>query len=175
MAYGAAVAMILLALMPSGAGIPSLLRNWFSTVALLVWTCGLIMALLTVFRRVDAARAAVGFISIRRRAARVVGRKWGRYQALAIELDSHIDSCVATEMAPEPVPNVWDRPIASQRRGILLPSRSALRRLFMDEAVKHGLRLRFSKPLCVAVNRHDVVASTKVVYESGREVRTGVS
>ena len=122
MAYGAAVAMILLALMPSGAGMPSLLRNWVSTVALLVWTCGLIMALLAVFRRVDAARAAVGFVSIRRRAARVVGRKWGRYQALAIELDSHIDSCVATEMVPEPVPNVWDRPVASQRHGILMPA-----------------------------------------------------
>jgi hypothetical protein len=160
LAYGASLAMVGLAVwQPSQPvhGAWTLLRNWMSSVALILWVCSLLIALLAVFRRVDFARAAAGFVSIRKRRARLVGRRLGRYQASTIELKSQIESSGAIEIQIEAVAGVWDRPIISSSRGIILPSRSGMRRLLATKPMRDGLRLRITSVLGVTVNRYDVL------------------
>lgn len=161
LAYGASLAMVGLAVwQPSqpGHGGWTLLRNWMSSVALILWACSLIIALLAVFRRVDFARAAAGFVSIRKRRARLVGRRLGRYQASTIELKSRIESSGAIDIQTDAVAGVWDRPLSSSSRGIFLPSSSGMRRLLATKPMRDGLRLRITGVLGVTVNRFDVLA-----------------
>lgn len=174
LAYGSSLAMVGLAIwQPSqpGYGVWTLLRNWMSSVALVLWVCSLIIALLAVFRRVDFARAAAGFVSIRKNRARLVGSTLGRYQALTIELRSVIESSNAIDIRTDAVPGVWDRPINSFGRGIFLPSRSDMRRLIASKPVRDGLRLRITSVLGVTVNRYDVLAHALPLVEQSVDER----
>ena len=160
-AYGASLTMIGLAIWQPSQPEPgpwTFLRNWLSTVSLAIWACSLILALLTIFGRVDFARAAAGFVSIRKQQARNVGRKVGRYQASAMELNSLIESCSAVESLVRAVPGTWDRPIEAHQRGIFLPHRRGLRRLLASEPMRAGLRLRITSVIGMTVNRHDNLA-----------------
>jgi hypothetical protein len=161
LAYGASVGMVGLAVWQSsqiGGGWSIELRNWASTIAVIVWVFSLIVALLAVFRRVDFARAAAGFVSIRTRRSRLVGRQIGRYQASAVELKSLVESTTAIDIKIDPVPGAWDRTVSATRRGIFLPSRSALRQLLATKPMREGLRLRLTSVLGATVNRCDVTA-----------------
>lgn len=174
LAYGASLAMVGLAVwqpnQPSR-GAWTLLRDWMSSVALVLWVCSLIIALLAVFRRVDFARAAVGFVSIRKRRARLVGRTLGRYQASTIELRSRIESSGAIEIQIEAVAGVWDRTISSSARGIFLPRRSDVRRLLGSDPMRDGLRLRITSVLGAIVNRYDVLAHALPLVEQSVDER----
>lgn len=159
LAYGASVGMVGLAVWQSsqiGGDWSIELRNWASTTAVVVWVFSLIVGLLAVFRRVDFARAAAGFISIRKGRSRLVGRRIGRYQASAVELTSLIDSTTAIDIKIDHVPGAWDRTVSATRRGIFLPSRSALRQLLATKPMREGLRLRLTSVLGATVNRYDV-------------------
>lgn len=158
LAYGASLALVGLAIWQPSQPARTLLRNWMSSVALILWVCSLIISLLAVFRRVDSARAAAGFVSIRKRRARLMGRRLGRYQASTIELKSLIESSGSIEIQTEAIAGAWDRPIISSSRGIFLPSRSGVRQLLASKAMRDGLRVRITSVLGVTVNRYDILA-----------------
>jgi hypothetical protein len=161
LAYGASLGMVGLAVWQSsqiGAAWSIELRNWASAAAVVVWALSLIGALLAVFRRVDFARAAAGFVSIRKRRSRLVGRQIGRYQASAVELTSLVESTTAIDVKIDPVPGTWDRSVSPTRHGIFLPRRSALRQLLATRLMREGLRLRLTSVLGGTVNRYDVTA-----------------
>jgi hypothetical protein len=173
-AYFASVALIFLAVFPTTAAVSAAWatpRNWLSTGALVFWTCMLLMALLTVFRRVDASRAAAGFLSAKKRRARVVGRRFGRYQAMAAELTSMAGSSTPLEIRVDAVPDVWDQPIVATARGVFLPKRRSFLRLMSSEPVRAGLKVRFTVVLASTVNRYDTIAHVVPLRDQGIDRR----
>ena len=174
LAYAASVAMIGLAIwQPSqpAHGPWTLIRNWASNSALVIWTFALLIALLAVFRRVDASRAAAGFVIAQKRRARSTGRRVGRYQARAIEMTSLIESCAAIEIQPSAIAGAWDRSLNATRRGIVLPSRRGLRRILASGPVRQGLRLRITAGLATTVNRYDTIAHAVPLRDQSVDTR----
>jgi hypothetical protein len=157
-AYFASIALVLLAMCSPNSDTLKATRDWLSMLALVLWISMLMMALLTVFRRVDSSRAAGGFLQAKKHQARVIGRRFGRYQALAAELTSIVESSAPVEIRINAVPNVWDQSIASTRRGIFLPSRRSFRLLMSSGPVRAGLRIRITARLASTVNRYDTLA-----------------
>lgn len=156
--YGSALTLLAFAMFP--ARVPWLVapRSWAAVSAVGLFAGSLVVAMIRLLARTDAASAARSFVASRLVAYRAAGRRLGKYQAKALDVRGSLENIPTVSLDIGQPAGYRAETVVAPKRGLVVPRRRSLRRLLLDESFAHGMRLRIVGGLGVVQNRYAALA-----------------
>ncbi|HEX5117138.1 MAG TPA: hypothetical protein VFW65_18270 [Pseudonocardiaceae bacterium] len=157
--YAASLWLLAVTLIPIRPGRLVSAVSWSSIASLVIFAISLLLAVVRIVNRTDAAKAVDAFLASKIRDYRSSGRKHRRIQARALSLREALGSIATVVVSVESMVGEYSTTIRSEMRGFLNPDVHHLRRLLRDPTFSRGTILRIVHPIGVIASAHDKLAS----------------